>query len=182
MEPAWFNKEFPSARPRCDVVGIAGVCSGPRDEYRKDFALFGYGRTRNRGISCIGCFIWTTEVCATFGNDCAGGEAVVVRGRRLLGRCRGIHPQQDEPGSRRYGSAARGGSPHAISDRVVHRAMGSFATNSSPMRIYTGWTISCPSNGALEAVTCQIRLPSSSRANHLWACQGLTSAAMGLKA
>ena len=57
------------------------------DEYRKDFALFGYGRTRNRGISCIGCFIWTTEVCATFGNDCAGGEAVVVRGRRLLGRC-----------------------------------------------------------------------------------------------
>ena len=73
-------------------------------------------------------------------------------------------------------------SPYAVSDRVVDRAMGCLATNASPTRIYTGWTICYPSNGALGAVTYRIRLPSSSRANHSWARPALTSVAMGLTA
>ena len=49
-------------------------------------------------------------------------------------------------------------SPYAVSDRVVDRAMGCLATNASPTRIYTGWTICYPSNGALGAWESMLRI------------------------
>ena len=82
-------------------------------------------------------------------------------------------------------------SRHAVSDRLVDRAMGSLATNASPTRIYTGWTIcfplterllsTMPGRACLSTGTAKCRLPSSSRANHLWAHPALTSSAMGSK-
>lgn len=38
--------------------------------------------------------------------------------------------------------------PQVISDRLVDRAIGSFARTPCPTRVYTAWTVCCPANGS----------------------------------
>lgn len=159
MEHGWFGR---SAHLHGHVSTLwafleCALVSG--DEYLKDFVRFGYERARMLGIPRLGCFIWTTEACATsdmvapairlselgVGDYWPDVEAYIrnqmseeqLVDRDLIEEVAGTGPKREvDP-------------PQVISDRVLDGAVGSFAANASPTRIYTGWTICCPANGSL---------------------------------
>ena len=127
-------------------------------EWLKDFVRFGYEHARTLGIPRIGCLNWTTEACAgsdmlalavklsTYGigdywDDVDAyirnqmSEQQLIR-RDLLEEVVGQGPVwEPDP-------------PQVISEGVLDRAIGSFATNACPTRVYASWTICCPVNGA----------------------------------
>ncbi len=135
------------------------------DEHLKDFARFGYERARDLGIPRIGCFAWTTEACAAsdmvalavklsqYGvGDYWDDVEAYIRNQMIEHQLTDRDLIEQEVVGR--GPKWEPDPPQVISDRLVDRAIGSFARTPCPTRVYTAWTVCCPGQRVPGPVLC----------------------------